>query len=65
MQYLQVIQSRLNGKTDFYRGWEEYENGFGDLKAEHWLGNLRFVHTFTFLENYSMSYIFKGLPNSY
>ncbi|VDH94788.1 Hypothetical predicted protein [Mytilus galloprovincialis] len=33
-----VFQRRINGKTDFYRGWEAYENGFGDLEAEFWLG---------------------------
>ncbi|XP_071180178.1 uncharacterized protein [Mytilus edulis] len=37
--YWTVIQRRLNGKTGFYRGWKEYENGFGHLNAEYWLGN--------------------------
>jgi hypothetical protein len=26
---LQVIQRRIDGQTDFYRGWSEYEVGFG------------------------------------
>ncbi|XP_052070595.1 fibrinogen C domain-containing protein 1-like [Mytilus californianus] len=34
-----VFQRRINGTTDFYKGWEEYENGFGNLEAEFWLGN--------------------------
>ncbi|XP_052071910.1 microfibril-associated glycoprotein 4-like [Mytilus californianus] len=34
-----VFQRRINGTTNFFRGWEEYENGFGNLKAEFWLGN--------------------------
>ncbi|XP_060580116.1 angiopoietin-related protein 7-like [Ruditapes philippinarum] len=34
-----VFQRRLNGKTDFYRNWTEYRNGFGDLNGEFWLGN--------------------------
>lgn len=34
----QVFQRRVNGTTDFFRGWKEYENGFGNLKAEFWLG---------------------------
>jgi hypothetical protein len=34
-----VFQRRLNGKTDFYRNWTEYKNGFGDLNNEFWLGN--------------------------
>ncbi|XP_076086854.1 fibrinogen-like protein 1 [Mytilus galloprovincialis] len=35
----QVIQKRFNGTTEFYRNWEDYENGFGDLNGEFWLGN--------------------------
>ncbi|VDI67885.1 Hypothetical predicted protein [Mytilus galloprovincialis] len=34
-----LFQKRINGTTDFFRGWEEYENGFGNLEAEFWLGN--------------------------
>ncbi|XP_071145026.1 fibrinogen gamma-B chain-like [Mytilus edulis] len=34
-----VIQKRFNGTTEFYRNWEDYENGFGDLNGEFWLGN--------------------------
>ncbi|XP_076106895.1 microfibril-associated glycoprotein 4-like isoform X3 [Mytilus galloprovincialis] len=41
-----VFQRRLNGQTDFYRGWEAYKIGFGDLEAEFWLGNQR-IHTLT------------------
>jgi hypothetical protein len=33
-----VIQRRIDGQTDFYRGWSEYEVGFGDLTKEFWLG---------------------------
>ncbi|CAC5398740.1 Tenascin,Fibrinogen-like protein A,Ryncolin-2,Ryncolin-4,Tenascin-X,Fibrinogen C domain-containing protein 1-A,Ficolin-1-B,Ficolin-1-A,Ficolin-2,Ryncolin-1,Tenascin-R,Ficolin-3,Ryncolin-3,Ficolin-1,Fibrinogen C domain-containing protein 1-B,Fibrinogen C domain-containing protein 1 [Mytilus coruscus] len=34
-----VFQRRQDSKIDFYRGWEEYVNGFGNLKTEFWLGN--------------------------
>lgn len=34
-----VIQQRINGSVNFYRGWNEYRNGFGDLQTEFWLGN--------------------------
>ncbi|VDI08096.1 Hypothetical predicted protein [Mytilus galloprovincialis] len=34
-----VIQRRINGCTDFYRGWEAYKEGFGNSSGEYWLGN--------------------------
>ena len=33
-----VFQRRFNGSVDFYRDWDDYEHGFGDVEAEHWLG---------------------------
>ncbi|VDI41721.1 Hypothetical predicted protein [Mytilus galloprovincialis] len=30
---------RQDGRVDFYKGWEDYVNGFGNLKTEFWLGN--------------------------
>ena len=32
-----VFQRRRDGSENFYRGWTEYENGFGNVKGEHWL----------------------------
>lgn len=56
---LQVIQRRLNGKTDFFRGWKEYENDFGDKNAEYWLGNRNLFLNFPPL----LSYIFQCLSH--
>ncbi|XP_068505036.1 fibrinogen C domain-containing protein 1-B isoform X4 [Syngnathus scovelli] len=42
----QVIQRRKDGSVDFYRGWNDYRKGFGDLAGEHWLG-LQNIHALT------------------
>ena len=42
-----VIQRRVpNGTVNFYRGWKDYEEGFGDLDSEFWYG-LRNIHCLT------------------
>ncbi|KFB36497.1 AGAP012000-PA-like protein [Anopheles sinensis] len=35
-----VVQNRFEGKVGFNRNWNEYRNGFGNKKGEHWLGLL-------------------------
>ncbi|XP_050087796.1 ryncolin-2-like [Anopheles aquasalis] len=41
-----VFQFRYDGSLDFYRGWNEFRDGFGDLNKEFWLG-LEKVHQIT------------------
>jgi len=39
-----VIQRRIDGTENFYRDWESYKIGFGDLDHEFWIGNQN-IHT--------------------
>ena len=41
-----VFQRRKDGSVNFYRNWDEYVNGFGDLNGEFWLG-LRYINDLT------------------
>ena len=41
-----VFQRRQDGSVDYYRGWNDYKSGFGQLTAEFWLGNDK-IHRLT------------------
>ncbi|XP_041374938.1 ficolin-2-like [Gigantopelta aegis] len=41
-----MFQRRMDGSEDFYRTWNEYRYGFGDVDREFWLGN-EIIHQVT------------------
>ena len=41
-----IFQKRFDGSVDFFLGWDEYEQGFGNVSGEYWLG-LQQVHRLT------------------
>ncbi|XP_060583411.1 microfibril-associated glycoprotein 4-like [Ruditapes philippinarum] len=47
-----VIQRRVS-KSDFYKTWDEYETGFGNLRDNFYLGN-RFIHEITSQGKYQL-----------
>uniref|UniRef100_A0A3Q3VL84 Fibrinogen C-terminal domain-containing protein n=1 Tax=Mola mola TaxID=94237 RepID=A0A3Q3VL84_MOLML len=41
-----VIQRRVDGSVEFHQTWKKYEQGFGDLEKDFWLG-LKKIHSLT------------------
>ncbi|KTF87893.1 hypothetical protein cypCar_00050398, partial [Cyprinus carpio] len=33
-----VIQRRMDGSVNFYRPWNQFKRGFGNVEGEYWLG---------------------------
>ncbi|XP_023577141.1 tenascin-X isoform X11 [Octodon degus] len=48
-----VFQRRVDGRTDFWRDWEDYAHGFGNISGEFWLGN-EALHSLTQAGDYAM-----------
>ena len=36
----------MDGSVDFYRDWDDYTSGFGDLNGEFWLGKYIVLYYF-------------------
>ncbi|XP_060595122.1 techylectin-5B-like [Ruditapes philippinarum] len=47
-----IIQRRVS-KSDFYKTWDEYETGFGNLSDNFYLGN-RIIHEITSQDKYQL-----------
>ncbi|XP_005987363.1 angiopoietin-related protein 2b [Latimeria chalumnae] len=48
-----VIQRRQDGSINFFRNWEAYKQGFGNIDGEHWLG-LENIYLLTNQDNYQL-----------
>ncbi|XP_012940204.1 ficolin-1 [Aplysia californica] len=50
-----VVQRRTSADVDFFRGWVDYKNGFGDLSGNFWFG-LEKIHRLTKKERYELRF---------
>ena len=48
-----IIQRRMDGSVDFYRGWSDYRQGFGNPSGEFWIG-LETMHSLTQKRTYTL-----------
>ncbi|XP_053666381.1 microfibril-associated glycoprotein 4-like [Anopheles marshallii] len=58
-----VIQHRFDGSTNFYRNWQQYKNGFGNLDGEFWLGLDR-IYQLTVSRPYELLVVLEDFNNN-
>ena len=58
-----VFQKRQDGSVDFYRPWDDYKRGFGNLNGEFWLG-LDKIHRLTVSGSYKLRVDVEDLQGS-
>ncbi|XP_058126778.1 angiopoietin-related protein 1-like, partial [Anopheles ziemanni] len=59
-----VVQYRYDGSLDFYRNWTEYQQGFGNINKEYWIG-LERLHQLTSQGSYELLVELKAFNGSY
>ena len=58
-----MFQKRQDGSVDFYRGWDDYKKGFGNLlNGEFWLG-LEKIHRLTASSSYKLHVDLEDINN--
>ncbi|XP_055600921.1 microfibril-associated glycoprotein 4-like [Uranotaenia lowii] len=53
-----VFQNRFDGSENFFRRWDDYEQGFGDLRGEFWLG-LKHIHEMVRTRRHELHMVFE------
>ena len=57
-----VIQRRYDNSTDFYRNWQEYKTGFGEMDKNFWLG-LEKIHRLTQIASHEAMFVMTNHEN--
>ncbi|XP_050086602.1 ficolin-2-like [Anopheles aquasalis] len=59
-----VVQHRFNGSVDFYREWNQFRDGFGEVDSEFWLG-LERIHQLTVARAHEIMFEMKDFEGNY
>ena len=58
-----VIQNRFDGNTEFFRSWNEYKEGFGNIAGEFWMG-LDKIHELTSSRLYKLLIVMEAFDGT-